>query len=1574
MQYKPAKIVLFFMVSSILAWLPQIARATSSEYALSRVINVAILRIPYTVPQYLSNGQSNPDYVPGSNQSGASPSATLLAPYMFDILSNRPDIIPPLWKLQNPLAPPTVDSEVNSRFGGIYSLGQQVLPNMAPYWEVDLNKISSGSQLAQFNLLVIRTNGMITLTIPERQILRQYVDQGGTLWIDGAYYSQGTTSVGTVLDSTNLFRVYFTTTPATSSPSATTTSYHPIADSPYALNSNNIAALGYGEASSVTFGSDINSGYAPDNTLFTSIGGSIIAGDYGAGHVIIDSQGIADAINSEQTTASNSANLPSSMLTTDETNYTSTPSVDLEFLVNLISYATSSQTTGGNTRGNGNQGGNISGALDSSWNYPLQNGIPEGIATFGRFAFTTDNLGNVSSFNVNPSSPVYPTDNVNGDDGVPDLSAGASYDQIWTAHPAGGPLSAPVVALLPFQTQNNPALAVVLIQDQYGNVYGYDATADPGSGTSYTQPTYKFKLGSSSGTAFQTISPTTGAVIVPGPTYYRGELLAPQPSGVVDVYQAPFTSGATPAFTFSIIYTDLTGPLLAASIPNLDTTGYGGEDIVAYAVSASQGINTYELGARDEHLPNPQSPSNQPNQPNPSQATNPFQASTHNWPGISTDPLTNTSEDGYFVGGNWALNYAESNETNGAFANVFDETVTNAEASNLTVSVPEDSSDIYVDFDLAPPQNSPPLRTTIVAVPQDSSASSGLQVLGAAIGADNIIYTTVNESGTVNGSPALGYIEAINEQAPVVDSPSGITWRFLLDGTSPAAGQTADSVVDADGIGYDFSGYQFIGAPVVGNNGVVYALAYSSAAKASRLMAFNTTPALGFQAPVTSTGTNEPFQVEQANEGGQTVLLNLSQHVGGTFVDFSPLPNGTLQPDLFVPGTVIVTPNENGVAEQPILEPTDTAQNGAEPLLEWYTQVPVVATSGPRLVGDYIYFGANNATTVAILADPQRIGLLPTPVSRLIAATSDYRLVQYMPSAAGSPTIAPAGTDKYLVTASATGFEGLAYNSIIVADGNRLIELDPSGNAAWTLDSTDEESQTQAANQAVGGVNIQLPSFTTVQLNRPSTVTQLTSGDYLIADTGNNRVVQVDRSGNVLTQVTDSYGHQMSTELLSSAGNYEIHGSQIPLNLEISSFNDPLGIVPVGEPLTLNQPTSVVTWLTYEYANGVGATNSYPTQINAHYLIADTGNNRLVDIVDRYTETGATPGSANTYGFKQGSTAGYSPDFHYIDWISHTSDIGNRLYKYVGAEPILNNVASSPGISSANYPDGTTVGTNDQVVNAAVAIIGIVGDKNISALAGNFTTPSNLTSVNQDTSGSSILLLKYSNGYPYVATSGSAGSESGLPTELINAVAFGNSAQTPTIYPLRGLRSAIATSYSVDSPGFVSFVIADDDGVFDGTFDAANAPSSTNLTVANPNIVSTDPYILDATYGSTSLGWSFVASDYSNIVNQYDMLLNGISANSSVNVYNYQTTPFVAASAIEVSGDNYLIVNRGLSGNPNAPALNGAIDNGFGGNVFTVHASKSATQPPIDLLDGLIYGQPANTSALSAPAFAIRSQ
>jgi hypothetical protein len=92
---------------------------------------------------------------------------------------------------------------------------------------------------------------------------------------------------------------------------------------------------------------------------------------------------------------------------------------------------------------------------------------------------------------------------------------------------------------------------------------------------------------------------------------------------------------------------------------------------------------------------------------------------------------------------------------------------------------------------------------------------------------------------------------------------------------------------------------------------------------------------------------------------------------------------------------------------------------------------------------------------------------------------------------------------------------------------------------------------------------------------------RINSTNTLICDTGNNRVVEVDRTGNIVWQCTE--------------------------------FADPYGLLGPNESHTLSSPTSVQRWETTEWDDNGRASGRVQ-----HNLIADFGNNRIVEVVTRF--------------------------------------------------------------------------------------------------------------------------------------------------------------------------------------------------------------------------------------------------------------------------------------------------------------------------------------------------------------------
>ncbi|CEK20611.1 hypothetical protein CWRG_02893 [Chthonomonas calidirosea] len=258
--------------------------------------------------------------------------------------------------------------------------------------------------------------------------------------------------------------------------------------------------------------------------------------------------------------------------------------------------------------------------------------------------------------------------------------------------------------------------------------------------------------------------------------------------------------------------------------------------------------------------------------------------------------------------------------------------------------------------------------------------------------------------------------------------------------------------------------------------------------------------------------------------------------------------------------------------------------NGFGPLdnLAWYLLIPtfgVQATplpaSGPTVAAQTLYYGTVDGRIAAVDLNAAQQGKISVRVITTLTNPSN-----------GSPLTQvvinpPAAAQGIVAVGSGAGIAALNNQLTVVADANRILEVDAGGNAVWSLNTT----------QAVS-VNGNTISAVRVPFRQPSSLSQLGEGNYVVADSGNNRVVVFDPSGTVLQEIT--------------------------------TFNNDIQALRPGEPLALNHPTDAQIY-TDSQTNGTitilsritGVTYTYTGPYYAvHYVIADAGNYRAIEIVD----------------------------------------------------------------------------------------------------------------------------------------------------------------------------------------------------------------------------------------------------------------------------------------------------------------------------------------------------------------------
>ncbi len=452
-------------------------------------------------------------------------------------------------------------------------------------------------------------------------------------------------------------------------------------------------------------------------------------------------------------------------------------------------------------------------------------------------------------------------------------------------------------------------------------------------------------------------------------------------------------------------------------------------------------------------------------------------------------------------------------------------------------------------------------------------------------------------------------------------------------------------------LGGNFTNLSFQGGPAI-HNGVVYVTArgYKSAfVPCSILLAFQAEP-----------------DVAQINvgdlQGGFTLLQpDMARSQSKTLPD----QYNTLQPTQFIyerePGSdrgtirldnLMATnrgPVQNAISRsQPIIlrrsgqpdqliEPDRTGSRWS-PLLWYYVNYGVSNASPPTVTGKTVFFGGASSlpsilqtgapfptrglltgldadvspTDPFLVSNPNRPWLKQLWNLKFVAAPQDIRpnpairwpqssgvtsftawAVRLLQTTLGSSTDAygVVAGDGVLVSwgppgANGQGLYAFSRADFLVADEGRLARFDPSGNPTWSSDAS-----------LITGAAIDIGSAADVKpLVRPTKAYALNQTDMLVVDTGSDRIIRMDTSGRELRSL-DRY--------------------RVDPNFAPDGSN-------TNEPLTFKAPRDVLTFSTYETT--IPFSNPSPTGIEywVHYVVADTGNKRILELVDRYAVNAMT--------------------------------------------------------------------------------------------------------------------------------------------------------------------------------------------------------------------------------------------------------------------------------------------------------------------------------------------------------------
>lgn len=1078
---------------------------------------------------------------------------------VFYVMDQRSDLKPAGWEFVNPLAPSRVTAEIASRWGGAYKEGDPVTKDMACYWEVRSD--ASYVDIAQFDVLFVKCPSLSDLWVEphDREKLRKMVDLGGTLWLEGG---------DPTADWSKIFFIQnFRFVPGRPSRPEVPSYTHPLLARPHELRWEDIANLGV--AQDMFLSGDEVSGTTtnlPDDRYFMTVVRSqsgrpvVSAAQYGSGHIVAVGESVAPAI-SLAAWSLDPATKPLGGAYAGRSEYLMLADTeDLKFAYNIVSWGSEHTTFHKNARHSGFSYEDVGENLAIRWKceYTPNAGNPAGSspAFLDDMVFVVDGAGVLHAFDLEPSRDR--DGDGNPDEGIPDLSQGAKYDEIWRDNI--GPASSPTAAYVPIG--GGACVPAVFVTTLDGKVIAYDARTGERKGTPITCG------------PFQPDDPSTGKINIPPPVYMDGVLYLGGPSEIATscrLYAYDYLRNTAWQFPRQGVTSNIFGAALSSP-----TVGYfrnsttGSVEQVLYLPTrglpnqADGGINCIPLKVFKEPLRRT--------------ALNRYQIS-FTTAAIRDDPAT------------YELYYMDQN---GVLTRIDDSAVT-VDPMTPSIFVVDESragippgADLIADYeiDLTNLRVGGYSRQRIpVHTPRPTGGTpQGVGVLSSpAAGPNDVLYYAA-ENGSLYATQESGRGAAITK------------WRWYLGDPGAVAllGGQAEPV----------------GAPAVTND-MVYFVA--NVGGQGVLLAFEADPVFMIQTvgnkPIDRRRPVQIVQVDTMNPGVEpipvsgapsddermtTAAYRIDYERGRiTFTNFKDPRNTqtelTASQDIILRYYVAEEAGGSGMQQEEVHAAFPSSPNYRADdnwnNLRWFVRLrdekgqPVTVTSSPTLLGETLFIGgAVGAVGKLVIVNVGRVNEqfrgLCEDASVVAAGTGMMRAVDAMPGTQCGPVLATvAGQNGMVAVATDKGLTVFYSGLTLITENNRVLEVDAGGSVVWACDTT--VSQVWTTSPAGPTVGMRRTS-----LNRPTVARRIGGGGILIADTGNNRVVLIDRSGKEL--------------------------------ITISEFTDPQKLLPAGSPLRLNEPTDVSMWYQFD-------PSGFPEY---HFLIADSGNFRVIELATRYRSGG----------------------------------------------------------------------------------------------------------------------------------------------------------------------------------------------------------------------------------------------------------------------------------------------------------------------------------------------------------------
>ncbi|MFI5384864.1 MAG: hypothetical protein ACHQ50_01980 [Fimbriimonadales bacterium] len=1227
-------------------------------------------------------------------------------PFVWYNLDSNQSVRPADWNLYNPSATTQATQAVVNRWtalgGPVPALNSSLSKSTAAYWEIRLSQVSD-QQLSNYDVLLLSAYGYTNLNTVERDKLRKFVDQGGTLWVD----IDTTPNSGGV--QVNTFPLPVQSSILGNVPLSNSDSFSPLTSNPYVLTLANLDQMRVDRSSfaspltvSAPMTWDIESWLSTDFLMhFDSVassgnGPTVLLGRLGDGFIVVSSSQYAMALN--QVATSPSVYSPNNQFFALPPTFDRVSQLAAKFAVNVLSLSSRYSQPGAGAR--------HPNSILNDLRAPLLkvSGVPDPAILPGQSPVLYKGLLVVASGNRLKVYNAKPGTDLDGDlipdDGLPDFSLGLDYDELWESGPMGNQISAPTCAEIPGSAHKDQ----IFVVDDKGNLYAYDAFHLVGGtiqGAVGVAPIYG-PIGPPAGISnpqFDTSKLGPGPY---APTFHDGLLYvpavqsSPQLTGAVYVVdpisQAPvMTSGTNPWFVGangSATLPEPSGSPTIGYIPVQDNSG--GYDRVMYLPGRPSGVSgpigtasitSLWLGVRGESPP--------PNSVTMAALTLTVTTRAarqglkiYTEAGLSLNALANRA-----LGIKLTMLHPNGDPfTNAEMQTYFDGTVVEGGGVlnfNLKTALPTDANgnlidNVRLDYSIDWGTNSGSATTNIIRgqlnLPDDfqdySSGSEPRRILGnIAMSPRGTIYCVTSTGSSDPLPPAVNVKDCgsfyairedigrggfrlltryqlyprhnipLNQAGSASDEPKEVNYEQTLEDSDGLLSLPSPGIAYLQG--KDFAHLTFVGTPSV-RGGVVYATVlgrkanggFSAFIPFSILMAFKAEP----EPPEIKVGnvldgfSLRQYDIDRSSiHGNPTATDDMSQSQfsydrseGVIRFDNLMTTNRGVMLNAFSTSLPVILRRPN-MPDQ-FIEP-DVNSNKWSPLLWYAVMHGVQPTGGAFTSGGSVFIpGASVLPNLAQLALGKVVvsGMLeavnanPAPNDPFLQPYWDgsrpwmhqlWQIGPYITPPPNSQAVGPSGAnpdflwpqiagvqsfEDYLVRVRQTklgvlsttaygvlGGEGslaawgdggvytFSKADFLVADEGRLIRLDASGNPLWSSSTSSSTGTVDAG--VVGALK---------PLVRPVRAYPVSTGDIVVVDPGANRIARLDLSGRELRSIT---------------------------GFHVDPANVPDGFK-ANEPMTLNGPRDVTFFITY----GGG-------QLWHHYLIADTGNKRIVEVVDKYS-------------------------------------------------------------------------------------------------------------------------------------------------------------------------------------------------------------------------------------------------------------------------------------------------------------------------------------------------------------------